>query len=55
MAEEYTLIAVPRPWVSERVWSWFSSVGGAWPLAWLVVRQPLKWIFTCPPSRKEAA
>lgn len=45
----YRLIAVPRPWVTERMWSWFSAVSGAWPLPWLIVRQPLKWIFTMTP------
>lgn len=54
MIEEYSLIAVPRPWVSERLWSWFSAVSGAWPLPWLIVRQPLKWIFTMPPPEKRS-
>ena len=53
--EEWGLIAVPRPWVGERTWSWFSAVSGAWPLPWLVVRQPLKWIFTMKPPENLAA
>jgi hypothetical protein len=52
MHHDYALIAVPRPWVKPWLWSWFSAVSGAWPLPWLVVRQPFKWIFTTEPPGK---
>lgn len=47
----YRLVAIPRRWVPPWLWGMFSAVGGAYPLPWLILRQPFRWIFTTkPPS-----